>query len=58
MHQEKLFGMVRARVQSLLNGYVAHGAILDSIDDYIVPPALGEDPGIKGAIRLGVLELG
>lgn len=57
MHQEKLFGMVRTQVQSLLNGYVAHEAILESIDDYIVPPALGEDPGIKGAIRLGVLEL-
>ena len=26
------------------------------IDDYIVPPALGEDPGILGAVRLGMLE--
>ena len=55
MHQEKLFPMVREEVKRLLNGYVSHEAILDPIEDYIVPPALGEDPGIKGAIRLGVL---
>nr|WP_300841898.1 ROK family protein [uncultured Acetatifactor sp.] len=55
MHQEKLFAMVRKEVKRLLNSYVSHEMILESIDDYIVPPALGEDPGIKGAIRLGVL---
>lgn len=54
MHQEKLFGMVRKEVQRLLNGYVAHEMITDTIDQYIVPPALGEDPGIKGAIKLGL----
>ncbi len=58
MHQEKLFPMVRKEVQRLLNGYVAHSMILESIDDYIVPPALGEDPGIMGAIRLGLDALG
>ncbi len=55
MHQEKLFAMVRKEVKRLLNSYVSHEMILESIDDYIVPPALGEDPGIKGASRLGVL---
>lgn len=54
MHQEKLFGMVRKEVQRLLNGYVAHEMITERIDEYIVPPALGEDPGIKGAIKLGL----
>ena len=29
--------------------------ILDEIDMYIVPPALGDDSGIKGALRLGCL---
>lgn len=57
MHQEKLFGMVRKSVQHMLNGYVAHEAITENIDQYIVPPALGEDPGILGAIRLGALAL-
>lgn len=55
MHQEQLLGMVRKEVQRLLNGYVAHETITtDKIADYIVPPALGEDPGIMGAIKLGI----
>lgn len=58
MHQEKLFGMVRKEVLNLLNGYVAHEAITEHIDQYIVPPALGEDPGIMGAIKLGLDALG
>ena len=58
MHQEKLFGMVRKEVLNLLNGYVAHETITEHIDQYIVPPALGEDPGIMGAIKLGLGALG
>jgi fructokinase len=58
MHQEKLFGMVRKEVLNLLNGYVAHETITEHIDQYIVPPALGEDPGIMGAIKLGLDALG
>ena len=54
MHQQKLFGMVRKEVLRLLNGYVSHKMILEHIDEYIVPPALGEDPGIMGAIKLGL----
>lgn len=59
MHQERLFGMVRKEVQRLLNGYVADETITtDKINDYIVPPALGEDPGIMGAVKLGLDALG
>ena len=58
MHQEALFPMVRSGVQKLLNGYVHHPAITDAIETYIVPPALGEDPGILGAVRLGMIEYG
>ncbi len=58
MHQEKLFGMVRKEVLNLLNGYVAHETITEHIDQYIVPPALGEDPGLMGAIKLGLDALG
>jgi len=57
MHQTKLFPMIREETVKFLNGYLKHPVIQDSIDDYIVPPALGEDPGIKGAVRLGVLAL-
>lgn len=54
MHQEKLFGMVRKEVLRLVNGYVSHKTILENIDQYIIPPALGEDPGIMGAFKLGL----
>lgn len=52
MHQEQLFPMVRSRVKELLNGYVHHEMINDRIEEYIIPPALGENPGILGAIQL------
>lgn len=58
MHQECLFPMVRENVKKLLNGYVHHDSILNDIDNYIVPPALGDEPGIKGALKLGHLALG
>lgn len=57
MHQEHLFGLVRANVKKKLNGYVSHPAVLNNIDSYIVAPGLGEEPGIKGALQLGVLAL-
>lgn len=57
MHQEQLFPMVRAKVKELLNGYVHHEMIGEKIEQYIIPPALGEDPGILGAVELGRLEL-
>ena len=57
MHQKKLFALVRSQVKELLNGYVHHKSLYDGIEDYIVAPALGEDPGILGAVKLGMLEL-
>ena len=53
MHQEQLFPLIRRKVVELLNGYIRCDAILQGIDEYIVPPALGDDPGIKGALMLG-----
>lgn len=47
-----LFPLIRREVQSLLNGYVRHATVLDHIDEYIVPPALGNDAGVLGAIAL------
>lgn len=57
MHQEQLFGLVRAKVKELLHGYVHHEMVEEKIDEYIVAPELGENPGILGAIQLGVLAL-
>ncbi len=58
MHQEQLFALVREKVKGLLNGYIPHHMVEKSIEEYIVPPALGEDPGIMGAIKLGILAAG
>jgi fructokinase len=52
MHQRHLFSLIRQEVQRLLNGYVQVSAILDHIDDYIVPPSLGEQVGVLGALAL------
>lgn len=56
MHQKQLFAMVREKVKELLNGYVDHEMLDAKIDQYIVAPALGENPGILGAMCLGILE--
>ncbi len=52
MNQLQLFPLVRAEVQQILNGYVQASEILEQIDRYIVPPALGGQAGILGAIAL------
>ena len=52
MQREALFPLVRRKVQQFLNGYVHSPQILESIDQYIVPPALGNQSGVLGAIAL------
>lgn len=52
MHQAHLFPMIHEQVQRALNGYVQRPQILDAIDRYIVPPALGDRAGVLGSIAL------
>jgi fructokinase len=52
MQQAQLFPPIRAKVIKLLNGYVQSPAILQAIDEYIVPPGLGGRAGVLGAIAL------
>lgn len=52
MDQQQLFPRIRAEVKRLLNGYLQVPAILNDIDHYIVPPALGARAGVLGAIAL------
>ena len=52
MQQKHLFPMVRVKVQQLLNRYVQSKKILESIDEYIVSPGLGNSAGVLGAIAL------
>lgn len=53
MHQEQLFPLIREKVLINLNGYISSKNLLEEIDNYIVPPLLGDDSGIKGALVLG-----
>ncbi|MCE1253575.1 MAG: ROK family protein [Anaerolineae bacterium] len=57
MQQEQLFPLVRREVQSMLNGYVQSPVIMEFIDDYIVPPALGNQAGVLGSIALAMQAL-
>ncbi|MEA3308600.1 MAG: ROK family protein [Chloroflexota bacterium] len=52
MQQAQLFPLIRARVLELLNGYLAVPEIVAGIDEYIVPPGLGNRAGVLGAIAL------
>lgn len=52
MDQRHLFPLTRAKAQQLLNGYVQSPHILEKMDEYIVPPALGARAGVLGAIAL------
>jgi fructokinase len=52
MQQQHLFPMVRRELTRLLNGYIRAGALTDEIDQYVVPPQLGNRAGVLGAIAL------
>jgi fructokinase len=52
MQQRQLFPMIRLRVHELLSGYLRKPSILERMDQYIVPPALGGRAGVLGAIAL------
>ncbi len=52
MEQDQLFPMIRTKVQESLNNYMQVKEILEQIDSYIVPPALGNFSGVLGSIAL------
>jgi fructokinase len=54
MQREFLLPRIRNRVRNFLNGYVASKSILEEIDQYIVPPGLGNQSGSMGAIALAM----
>jgi fructokinase len=45
---------VRSKVQQYLNGYIHSPMVLEKIDNYIVPPALGNRSGVLGAIAMAI----
>ena len=54
MQREFLFPKIRSRVREMLNGYVSSKSILVNIENYIVPPGLGNQSGSLGAIALAI----
>jgi len=52
MQKSFMFPAVRKKVQGLLNNYIRHDMVLNKIDEYIVPPALGGRSGMLGAMAL------
>ena len=51
MHPD-LLPKIRVRVNELINGYVQSSLLIDRMDDYILPPALGNRSGGLGAIAM------
>lgn len=47
-----LIPRIRERLLKHLGGYIQHPAIADDIDNYVVPPALGDQAGVLGGIAL------
>jgi len=55
MRQASLFAKIHREVLALLNGYIQAPEILECINQYIVPPALGGNAGVLGAIALATM---
>jgi fructokinase len=52
MQNQFLFPIIRAEVVRMLGGYVRDPSILERVDEFIVPPRLGNDVGVLGALAL------
>jgi len=52
MKEPALLPHVRSRVQALASGYFDAPELGAAIDEYIVPPALGDRAGVLGALEL------
>lgn len=54
MQKGIMFSKVRAKVRELLNSYLMNDLLLKKIDQYIVPPLLGNRSGVLGGIALAM----
>lgn len=52
MQNQFLFPIIRAEVVRMLGGYVRDPSILERVDEFIVPPRLGNDVGVLGSLAL------
>ncbi len=53
-----LIEKVRKNIQQQLNGYIRSPKILEKIDELIIPPTLGSQAGVMGAIALAIAQTG
>jgi fructokinase len=52
MQQPHLFLMIRRELSLLLNGYIKAKALMDDLNEFVVPPKLGNLSGVLGALVL------
>jgi fructokinase len=52
MRQERLFAMIREDLARLLNGYVRAKDLMENLNQYVIPPRLGNRSGVIGALVL------
>ncbi|GAA0315797.1 ROK family protein [Bacillus carboniphilus] len=52
MKQKQIFPLLHQKVAEKLNGYVQHPNLAEKIDEWIIPPGLGDEAGIKGTLAL------
>jgi fructokinase len=52
MERRSLFPSIRDKVRRFLNGYISSPILAGSMEEYIVPPALGRHSGILGALAM------
>jgi len=57
MKQSQLFPLIRAEVKKILNSYISKDEINNINENYIVPPTLGDNAGLIGALSLGIKAL-
>jgi fructokinase len=53
MQREFLFPMIRTELKALLNDYIPQPAFRDQLKQYVMPPQLGPQAGVLGALWLG-----
>ncbi len=58
MHQTQLFPLIQQKILELLNGYITNPSTLEAMEKFIVPPGLGDDAGIRGALELARIAVG
>jgi fructokinase len=54
MRKVFLYEKIRIKLYGLLNNYLNHHILTSRMDEYIVPPALGDRSGMLGAIALAM----